>query len=92
MPQAITAITAALLGAGLVRRLGEKRIFLLGFFADLISMALLVASQFVMHERTDRLSDSVDRDRIHGRRLRLTVPAINTLRRRVFQKKSIERC
>src|SRR5262245_56118176 len=39
VPQAITAITAALLGAGLVRRLGEKRIFLLGLFADVISMA-----------------------------------------------------
>src|SRR5512135_3294176 len=48
LPQAIAAIAASLLGAGLTRRLGIKRIYLLGLTADLISMTLLFLSQFVM--------------------------------------------
>ena len=46
VPQAITAIGASLLGAGLSRRRGVRRIYLLGLVADLVSMALLVTSQF----------------------------------------------
>ena len=34
VPQAITAISASLLGAGLIRRLGIKRIYLLGLTAN----------------------------------------------------------
>ena len=41
VPQAIMAIAASLLGAGLTRRLGIKRIYLLGLAADLVSMVLL---------------------------------------------------
>ena len=50
VPQAVTAIGSALLGAGLARRLGAKRIFLIGLVANLASMALLVLSRFVMSE------------------------------------------
>lgn len=46
VPQAITAITASLLGAGLARRIGGKRVLLAGLAADLLSMALLFCSQF----------------------------------------------
>src|SRR5215470_2272257 len=46
VPQAIMAIGSSLLGAGLTRRLGIKRIYLIGLAADLISMALLFLSQF----------------------------------------------
>ena len=45
-PQAVTAIIASLLGAGLTRRIGGKRVFLLGLAADLLSMTLLFISQF----------------------------------------------
>src|SRR5277367_5859440 len=46
VPQAITAIIASLLGAGLTRHIGGKRVLLIGLAADLVSMALLFGSQF----------------------------------------------
>src|SRR5215469_10471581 len=46
VPQAIMAIGSSLLGAELTRRVGIKRIYLLGLTADLVSMALLFFSQF----------------------------------------------
>jgi fucose permease len=46
VPQAITAIVASLLGAGLTKKIGGKRVLLLGLAADLVSMALLFGSQF----------------------------------------------
>ena len=46
VPQAITAILSSLLGAGLTRHIGGKRVFLIGLAADLLSMTLLFVSQF----------------------------------------------
>src|SRR5262252_3157236 len=46
LPQAITAIGASLLGAKLGRFFGLKRVYLVGLAADVLAMALLVASQF----------------------------------------------
>ena len=46
LPQVVTAITASLLGARLARRYSLKRVFLAGLLADLLSMGLLVTSQF----------------------------------------------
>jgi fucose permease len=48
VPQAITAILASLLGAGLTRKIGGKRVLLVGLAADFVSMALLFLSQFAM--------------------------------------------
>jgi fucose permease len=48
VPQAITAILASLLGAGLTRKIGGKNVLLLGLAADFISMALLFCSQFAI--------------------------------------------
>src|SRR5262245_49922525 len=48
LPQAIMAIVASLLGAGLTRRLGTKRIYLMGLAANMASMTLLFLSQFFM--------------------------------------------
>jgi MFS family permease len=45
-PQAVTAILASLLGAGLTHRIGGKWVLLIGLIADLASMTLLFASQF----------------------------------------------
>src|ERR1700689_1498662 len=50
VPQAIMAIVASLLGAGLRSRLGTKRIYLLGLFSNLLAMTLLDVSRFAMHE------------------------------------------
>jgi MFS-type transporter involved in bile tolerance (Atg22 family) len=49
VPQAITAIGSSLLGAGLTRSLGAKRVYLLGLGSNLAAMTLLIVSQFVMH-------------------------------------------
>ena len=46
LPQVVTAIAAALLGAGLAGRFGTKRVYLAGLMAGLVSMALLLVSQF----------------------------------------------
>ena len=48
VPQAIAAILASLLGAGLARKIGGKRVLLLGLAADFISMALLFLSQYAI--------------------------------------------
>src|SRR5262245_34795381 len=47
LPQAVMAVAAPLMGAWLGRRLGIKRVYLLGLVADLTAMGLLVASQFM---------------------------------------------
>jgi MFS family permease len=48
VPQAITAILGSLLGAGLTRRMGGKRVLLAGLAADFVSMALLFLSQYAI--------------------------------------------
>jgi len=47
LPQAVMAVAAPLTGAWLGRRLGIKRVYLLGLMANLAAMGLLVASQFM---------------------------------------------
>jgi MFS family permease len=47
LPQVVTAIIASLLGGTLARRLGSKRVYLVGLLANLVSMGLLIVSQFV---------------------------------------------
>ena len=47
LPQVITAITAALLGAGLAGRFGTKRVYLVGLCASLLAMVLLLVSSFL---------------------------------------------
>ena len=51
LPQVVTAITAALLGAGLSGRFGTKRIYLVGLAASLLSMTLLLVSSFLARRR-----------------------------------------
>lgn len=50
VPQAILAVAAALSGGALTRRLGAKRVLILGLCADLAAMGLLVLSLPTMHE------------------------------------------
>ena len=51
LPQVVTAITAALLGAGLSGRFGTKRIYLVGLAASLVPMTLLLVSSFLARRR-----------------------------------------
>src|SRR5215475_11879171 len=78
VPQAIMAISASLLGAGLVRRLGIKRIYLLGLSANLLSMALLLSSQFVLSNGRLAYSMLLLATTSLGIGFGLTVPALNT--------------
>jgi fucose permease len=78
VPQAITAISASLLGAGLIRRLGIKRIYLLGLTANLVSMALLFSSQFVISNARLAYGMLLLATTSLGIGFGLTVPALNT--------------
>ena len=78
VPQAITAIGSSLLGAGLVRRLGIKRIYLLGLTADLVSMAVLFSSQFFISNSGVAYGMLLLATASLGIGFGLTVPALNT--------------
>jgi MFS family permease len=52
LPQVVTAISAALLGAGLGGRFGTKRIYLAGLVAGVLSMALLITSSFLSTDKS----------------------------------------
>jgi fucose permease len=77
-PQAAMAIVSSLLGAGLMSRLGAKRIYLLGLAANLAAMALLVASKFAMDEHTAAYGLLLAATTCMGLGFGFTVPALNT--------------
>src|SRR5262245_12046824 len=78
VPQAITAISASLLGAGLIRRLRIKRIYLLGLTANLVSMVLLFLSQFFLSTGGIAYGMLLLATASLGIGFGLTVPALNT--------------
>jgi fucose permease len=87
VPQAIMAIGSSLLGAGLIRHLGIKRIYLLGLTADLVSMALLFLSQFVMSSGPVAYSMLLLATTSLGIGFGLTVPTLNTFTAAFFPQK-----
>ncbi|MQM29731.1 MAG: MFS transporter, partial [Candidatus Accumulibacter phosphatis] len=78
VPQAITAISASLLGAGLARRLGAKRIYLLGLLANLLAMALLIVSSLVMRQHALAYGLLLVATASLGVGFGFTVPTLNT--------------
>ena len=86
VPQAITAILASLLGAGLTHRIGAKRVFLVGLMADLISMSLLFASQFAA-DREFAYVVLLAATAFLGIGFGFVVPAVNTFTAAFFPKK-----
>jgi MFS family permease len=86
LPQAIMAIVGSLLGAGLQRRLGTKLIYFLGLSANLLSMSLLFASRFVMHEHSLAYGILLVATSCTGIGFGFTVPALNTLVAAFFPK------
>jgi MFS family permease len=86
VPQAILAVMASLAGAGLRSRLGTKRIYLLGLFANLLSMSLLVTSRFVMHNHSLAYGVLLLATSCMGIGFGLTVPALNTFAAAFFPK------
>lgn len=84
VPQVITAVAAALLGAGLLgpalaARHGEKPICVAGLLADLVSMLALIASWLVVHEHALAYGLLLAATAFLGAGFGLTVPALNTL-------------
>ncbi len=86
VPQAIAAITASLVGASLTRRLGIKRIYVFGLAADLVSMLLLVLSQFVMSNQSLAYGILLLATASLGIGFGLTVPSLNTFTAAFFPK------
>lgn len=87
VPQAIMAIVASLLGAGLRSRLGTKRIYLLGLLANLLAMTLLVVSRFAMAEQAIAYRILLVATACMGIGFGFTVPALNTFAAAFFPKK-----
>jgi MFS family permease len=87
VPQAVMAIVASLLGAGLRSRLGTKRLLLLGLFSNLLAMTLLVISRFVMREHALAYGVLLAATACMGIGFGFTVPAVNTLAAAFFPKK-----
>jgi MFS family permease len=78
VPQVITAITASLLAGGLSRRIGGKRVYLLGLLADLASMVLLLVSALAMGNDALAYGLLLAATACLGVGFGLTVPSLNT--------------
>jgi MFS family permease len=84
VPQVITAVTTALLGAGLIgpglaSRLGERTVYLAGLVADLAAMLLLIVSWLVVHQHAAAYGLLLAATACLGAGFGLAVPALNTL-------------
>jgi MFS family permease len=79
VPQVLTAIAAALLGATLSARFGTKRVYLAGLVAGLFSMSLLIASSFFTSDQSLAYGLLLLATALLGVGFGLTVPALNTL-------------
>ena len=86
VPQAIMAIISSLLGPTLARSLGAKNVFLAGMLANLLSMGLLIASQFLMANQTTAYAVLLLATTCMGLAFGLTVPVINTCAAAFFPK------
>jgi MFS family permease len=78
LPQVVTAISAALLGASLGGRFGTKRVYLAGLCAGLLSMALLLVSALFAGDTSAYVLLLLATASL-GAGFGLTVPALNTL-------------
>jgi MFS family permease len=78
VPQVITAIAAALLGAGLAGRFGTKRVYLAGLVAALVSMIVLIVSQFLTDDQAAAYALLLFATACLGVGFGLSVPALNT--------------
>jgi MFS family permease len=90
LPQVITAIAGALLGAGLARRFGAKRVYLVGLAASLVAMGLLVTSTLFTHEQSVAYGLLLAATACLGAGFGLTVPTLNTFTAR-FHPAAIDR-
>ena len=78
IPQAILAIASSLAGPKLATKLGAKTVFLAGLAANLVSMGLLIASQFIARDHALAYPALLVATSFMGLAFGLTVPVINT--------------
>jgi Na+/melibiose symporter-like transporter len=90
LPQVVTAITAALLGASLGNRLGTKRVYLIGLLCGLVSMSLLIVSSFVTDQQELAYVLLLLATASLGAGFGFTVPALNTFTA-AFNPKAVDR-
>jgi fucose permease len=90
LPQVALAITAALLGAGLARRISTKRVYLLGLACSTVSMVLLLASTLVKSDQAAAYPMLLVATAFLGAGFGLTVPVLNTYTS-VFNPDSVDR-
>jgi len=79
VPQVVTAIAAALLGAPIGRRLGTKEVYIGGLLCGLCSMLLLLVSQFFETDTAVAFPLLLVATAFLGAGFGLTVPTLNTL-------------
>jgi MFS family permease len=79
LPQVATAITASLLGATLGRRFGTKQVYMAGLACGLVSMVLLIVSQFFESNTSVAFPLLLVATAFLGAGFGLTVPALNLL-------------
>jgi MFS family permease len=78
LPQVVTAISASLLGGDLAHRFGLKRDYLTGLVANLVSMALLITSDFCIGTKGLAYGLLLVATASLGVGFGLVVPALNT--------------
>jgi MFS family permease len=78
LPQVVTAIAASILGSGLARRHGSKRIYLAGLACGLVAMGLLVTSSAFTDEQGLAYGLLLVATAFLGAGFGLTVPTLNT--------------
>ena len=78
VPQAIAAVAASILGASLARRVGTRRVYLVGMLANVIAMTLLVISAIFEHDEGVAYALLLCATFSLGVGFGFTVPALNT--------------
>jgi MFS family permease len=78
IPQAVTAVASALVGAGWARRVGTRRVYLIGLAANLLAMTLLVVSSLFTSNEPVAYALLLLATTSLGIGFGFTVPALNT--------------
>jgi fucose permease len=87
VPQTVMAVAASLLGDRFARRWGAQRVLTLGLGADLLSMALLIASRFATGSHSAAFGLLLGATALMGVGFGIVVQALNSFATALFPKK-----
>ena len=88
VPQTLMATLTSLFGRHLARRWSEKQVYLVGLAAALTSMALLLATHFVMSDHAVAFGGLLAATTFLGIGFGLTVPALNNFAAAFFPRRA----